>query len=58
MAEIETLVQRKLIRKDSIDSSGASLETIANSKEENKEPDIDEDLLCKICFNRQIDTSY
>lgn len=58
MAEIDILVQSKQIRKDSIDSTGASIEMVSNSQEESKEPEIDDELLCKICFNRQIDTSY
>lgn len=56
MDDTDSLVQRKLIRKDSIDSTGASLES--NAKEESKEPEIDDELLCKICFNREIDTKY
>jgi len=59
MQDIEILVQKKLIRKDSIDSTGASIETSNQGKEESKdEPEIDDELLCKICFNRQIDTFY
>jgi hypothetical protein len=58
LQEIEILVQRKLLRKDSIDSTGASLESSNKNEESKEEPEIDDELLCKICFNREIDTSY
>lgn len=59
LQEIDILIQKKLIRKDSIDSTGASIEMSSNTNEENKgEPEVDDELLCKICFNRELDTSY
>lgn len=58
MEEIDILVQRKLIRKDSIDSNGVSLQTGKENEESKNEPEIDDELLCKICFNREIDTAY
>lgn len=58
LQDIEILIQRKLIRKDSIDSTGASIEAGNKHEETKNEPEIDEELLCKICFNREIDTAY
>lgn len=49
--EIDVLVQRKLIRKDSIDSTGASIDGKHNDSEESKE-EIDDKDLCMICMNR------
>ena len=55
MHDIDVLVLRKEIRKDSIDSTGVSVVVEEESK---GEPEIDDEKLCKICFNREIDTAY
>ena len=60
LQEIDILIQKKIVRKDSIDSTGASIELSSQSalEESKNEPEIDDELLCKICFTRELDTSY